>query len=579
MSANNYEDMNLKELLKKMYDEEVLIPDFQRKYVWTISDIEELFESILAGYPIGTFIFWKVNDKQLNNEQPELYKFLKTVRRRTTNMHKPINEEGENDPVNYRIAEGDYYVVLDGQQRLTSLYIAMYGSYNLLPKGGRANNNKAWIEKRLYYDFDYDSCIDPDDRGKRFRFLSDEEASECNCFPVKDIITYTDSYALSDDIKAKYNVDGKKRRDIGKLFDAICNAQIKLVHYYEIPNDCKYDDALDIFVKVNSTGQPLTKGELVFSSLVKGWQNGRKEIETLIGEMNNNGFRFDQEYVVRLLLYLSDVDTRLRVSNITDSTIHGIQKDWGKMKKICIEMSKRLKNAGVMHGNLRSYNATMPIAYYLYKGGKIEKKDYLEIRKYLALSTINRVFAGSSNSVLSSLRTAIQNAEKKDPGLKKTAFSANLFYGVNVGGPDRSYAVDKKIINRWFEIYKKGDNETYAILSLLYSDAVADDPYHQDHCHPETEFKESKLKKITTDDQKIKDWIEKCQLLPNLQLLTESQNRDVKNKMPLKDWVAKFGHEVKYCDKTISLDLKDFDRFYSHREKKMKNKLFEIFNL
>ena len=117
--SNKYIDMSAKEALKLAKDKYLLLPDIQREYVWSMEDIEKLFESIVDGYPIGSCIFWKTNKKTLNAEKPNLYFFLREFKREESKNEKASEVFGE---------EGDYYIVLDGQQRITSLNIALYGS-------------------------------------------------------------------------------------------------------------------------------------------------------------------------------------------------------------------------------------------------------------------------------------------------------------------------------------------------------------------------------------------------------------------------------------------------------------------
>jgi uncharacterized protein with ParB-like and HNH nuclease domain len=80
-----------------------------------------LFESIADGYPLGFCIFWKTTRKVLNEEQPNFYYFVTNFEHWKTKNEKGSDTYGE---------EADYYIVLDGQQRLTALNIALYGYYS-----------------------------------------------------------------------------------------------------------------------------------------------------------------------------------------------------------------------------------------------------------------------------------------------------------------------------------------------------------------------------------------------------------------------------------------------------------------
>ncbi len=81
----------------------IKIPKFQREFVWSISKTAQLLDSILKGYPIGTFILWQTNEK-LNNV------------RNIGNTNLPNSEAR------------DIQYVLDGQQRIISLFAAYTGA-------------------------------------------------------------------------------------------------------------------------------------------------------------------------------------------------------------------------------------------------------------------------------------------------------------------------------------------------------------------------------------------------------------------------------------------------------------------
>lgn len=93
--------LNYQSLIAKIEQGNIKIPQFQRKFVWDINATAGLLDSILKGYPIGSFIIWKTNER------------LRSVRN-IGEMNFPDTPSG--DMVQY---------VLDGQQRMTSLYVAL----------------------------------------------------------------------------------------------------------------------------------------------------------------------------------------------------------------------------------------------------------------------------------------------------------------------------------------------------------------------------------------------------------------------------------------------------------------------
>ena len=96
--SRRYDDI-IRNIEKGIYQ----IPKFQRDFVWDKNKSAKLIESLLKGYPIGSFILWKTKER------------LKSLKKLGGEILKEIEE-------------GDFvYYILDGQQRITSLYLAIKG--------------------------------------------------------------------------------------------------------------------------------------------------------------------------------------------------------------------------------------------------------------------------------------------------------------------------------------------------------------------------------------------------------------------------------------------------------------------
>lgn len=105
-----------------------VMPAFQRHYVWNMEKIEKLWDSILQGYPISTFLFWRIDENNVSNDT-YFCDFMKEIRFDSSKKAKDVN---------YNLRTIDFSVsdtaVLDGQQRLTSLFISLLGETGLLQK-------------------------------------------------------------------------------------------------------------------------------------------------------------------------------------------------------------------------------------------------------------------------------------------------------------------------------------------------------------------------------------------------------------------------------------------------------------
>lgn len=109
--------ITIAQAIEHIHRNEYLLPAFQRDFVWSAEQIEKLFDSLMKGYPISSMLFWKV--KGGTKTDFRFYKFLSAF----IQYHRICNDPIPTDNIN------DFYAVLDGQQRLTSLYIGLCGSY------------------------------------------------------------------------------------------------------------------------------------------------------------------------------------------------------------------------------------------------------------------------------------------------------------------------------------------------------------------------------------------------------------------------------------------------------------------
>ena len=569
---NKYIDMSAREALKLAKDRYLLLPDIQREYVWGMRDIEKLFDSIVDGYPIGSCIFWKTNKKVINESKPNLYYFLREYKQWTTKNEKAPELFGE---------EGDYYIVLDGQQRITSLNIAFYGSYTSF-KGGRghaASNPKYWITRELYYNLDFykedqDPMRDDEHPPKRFMFLSETEAKKGNYYKIKNLLAFDDTNALLREL-IRSDFDTQIQDDLTNLYGRTLSSNSDgLIHYYCVSENT-YDEALDIFVRVNSTGRKLSKSDLLFSTLIDGWKNGKESIDKLLEYVNYQGehFSFTRDYLMRLMLVLVDAPTNLKIESFDRNSVANIRSNWDNISNALKKMVSVLVSMGMSDAFLSSYNATMPIVYYLYKGGRIEGDDDLnEAKKFLHVSMAKGLFGVASNEALRSTRKALAETD-----CKKAQFSLTLFKDVILTG-NRSFIPAESDIDYWLDNYLIGQN-TYIILSLLYPELKLDQvTFHQDHCHPHALFEKSQIKPLGLSDEKIAEWQVKRNKIANLQLL-EGRENESKNKTPLKQWIEDGGKTIKFLPAGISLELSAFDEFYEARRALIKKELMSIFGI
>ena len=157
-----YEKKSVRSVIGDINSRKIYLPAIQRKYVWDDDQITRLMDSIMLGYPIGTFLFWKVKKTVINKKEYSMYEFIKDFHERDLYKNPPAPQ-----PFPIGSDEETIWAILDGQQRLTSMYIALQGSVSRKLPNKRWKNNDAFPQKELFFNL-------------HSRGISEDDRSECN---------------------------------------------------------------------------------------------------------------------------------------------------------------------------------------------------------------------------------------------------------------------------------------------------------------------------------------------------------------------------------------------------------------
>ena len=540
-----------------------LLPAIQRKFEWSHEKIEVLFDSIMRNYPINSFMMWNVSSDVTKNNY-KFYEFLKEYREFFNDENPHINTKGYSD----------FFAVIDGQQRLTSLYIGLKGTYAYkMPRKWWKDNEECLPTRKLYINLA--SPLENDERKMiyDFKFLSEDDVSKLSkiedIFLVNDIYLYRDPDALEDFLSDhEWHDKDFARKTLRKLRKVVF--EDNLINYYqeEIQD---LDIVLDIFIRTNSGGKPLSFSDLLMSITTANWtKDARKEFKSLIDAVYANNFIISADLVLKCCLVLFNDNIKFQVSNFNSDSVRNFDSNWERIRK-CIEVTfELLKKWGFNDSSLRAKNAVIPIVYYIYyknieneilKENKHqeEKKD---MRKWLCISLLKGVFGGQSDSVLTSIRKVLQK------NIGNNIFPFEQIKAEFAGNDAKSLSFSDEVIEDILKTQKDAPN-CYAILALLYSHLQYDTIlYHKDHLHPKSKFE--KIKETPDFDKEKFEFYknpENWNSVLNLQLLPDSTNIS-KNDEDLKKWVTDNGIDLgtHLIPKDVSLDFNDFEAFISKRK-------------
>lgn len=579
-----YDKQTIYNLMHKIGKGEMFLPALQRKYVWSDEQIIRLMDSILRGYPIGTPVFWKVHKTAVEEKGYALYKFIRDYHEKDCYQNEqagPVSYEYYDDPEKRR--EEAVWAVLDGQQRLASLYVALMGSVSRKIPWKHRSNNDAYPKKELYF------CIaeDEEDETERteeneedrarypFRFFSKKEgkADPSKWYRVKDL--FSPNWNVDKAAAAfPWGSKGKAREKL-KMLHRLCEYE---VHYLELEQDT-FDDVLDIFVRLNSGGTVLSKSDLLFSTIVSHWDAAREKMDALLRDINkDNAFRFSIDFIMRTCLYLTGSSINLKVEAFGRKSVEQIRDEWDGIEKAIRKTVDLLKEFGFCAENIRSYAAVIPMVYHFFCNGKCDEANKVSLRKYFILAQVNQVFGASTNTALESIRK-VQMEQKGT----LCQFDLAALQKVTFGG-EKKLSCSEERLDGYFE----NENMTcnFMLLSLLYPNLKLDQvKFHVDHMHPYSAFEGKQLNTFQHSDGSFYTQEEKERLrhrrntLANLQLLEGSENES-KNKAPLKEWIETHNRSsVKYLPDAVSYELKDCETFWNERAKLMRDALKKKLNM
>ena len=581
MSSGFQNPITIKDAIDKIHSRQFLLPAIQRKFTWNSGQIEMLFDSILRGYPINSFMLWKISDSEIKSGY-KFYEFLTTYREFFAENNKDIDTKGV----------PDFEAVIDGQQRLTSLYIGLRGSYAYkMPRKWWKNTEECLPTRKLFLNLgspvkqQYDN-----QKAFDFRFLSKSDLDKFNkaqdgsvWFEVGQILDLDSTKKVMRYLSDNNLADNDYAYDtMSTLYEAI---HVKRLINYYLQEEQEPDKVLDIFIRTNSGGTPLSFSDLLMSIASANWKkiDARKEIDNIVNEIygiGRPGFLIDKDFVLKTCLVLFVDNIKFQLKNFTYENVQLFETNWDKVKKSIVAAFTLFEKLGFNNSTFRAKNAAIPVIYYIYYNNLADAvvkatydiEDKKNITKWLTLTFIKSIFGGQTDSVLVSMRRVLKETDNKK-------FPVQELMDAFKNDPARNYSFDDEFLDGLLEA-QKDSNDAFYVLHLLYPNLdYFNQDFHQDHLHPATTFYNvNKLEaSIPEADREFAADIKNWNSVANLQLLNGLMNES-KNDMPLVDWASKNNIEKKalFISDSTSLEIKDFKAFIIDRRVILKEYLKEI---
>ena len=356
----------ISKLLDSVKELDIVIPEFQREYVWSLEQAKELMASLFQEYPTGSILVWETNNP------PEI----------------------KNNAVS-REKMGWIKVLLDGQQRLTTLYLLIRGEIPPYYKESDISHDP----RHLYFNL----------RTGEFNYYQKQKMADSpfwksvvECFNKK-----LDAFTLIENLHLE---DAKEKLEIGKTVNdnLVRLRAISDIDYFvqSVPQGLDIDKAIDIFDRVNSMGTKLTDAELVLTHIAGKWPQARRVMKQKIEDYEKAGFFFELDLLTRcfvVLLTSSALFEKMTEDTYKNTSEETYKEVWEKLVKILNYLIPILKQSAYISGSkdMSTNNVLVPLIAYLSKnGGAFESGQKNQFLYWMFLALIWGRYSGQTDQRL-----------------------------------------------------------------------------------------------------------------------------------------------------------------------------------
>lgn len=235
--------LTVNQLIEKIDTGELGLPELQRPFIWKDTKVRNLFDSMMRGYPIGYLMLWEC-------PAPEK---KKTIGVETHSYNSPKE------------------VIIDGQQRLTSLYAVIKGKKIV---------NKDFDERSV--EISYNPLLNVFEVGNQATKKDPEWI-----YNISEVFTTSSFKFINGFIETLKNyreskfltLSDEEQETISENINTLVNLKDHTLPVFDIESNAEEEDVAEIFVRVNSDGVSLKQNDFILTLLSLYWEEGRKDIE------------------------------------------------------------------------------------------------------------------------------------------------------------------------------------------------------------------------------------------------------------------------------------------------------------
>jgi len=381
MSLGKPDKEKIKDVVDAIDNGDFKLPNIQRPFVWNPDRLLQLLDSIMKGYPFGSITLWNPSD----GIDIRVRDFIKDY---TSGMKLKSNIADQNN----------FYLVLDGQQRLQSLYVSLVGSYD---------SKKVYFKLDANQDEPYFYLLNPDKVKNEFLIRPNELLK----LKTKDKSKFLE----------KFNVDSVKKSLIEMNIDVFKEQFVieNLIYFLPpVENDVSIDEVVEIFIRVNSGGITLNTADLIFSTIVSRVSEFEDKFNDLLDCLNDNErFNFDISFLIKASLVIFGKGAKYDIKKLKDeSYIEELYCNFGGFKDSLISTMNFVKNKMKIKNEkfLKSKNSLIPIIDWVYNQThhQVTETEECKLKQYLYLVSNNQFFSYGADGKLDAIHKIVSDSSK-----------------------------------------------------------------------------------------------------------------------------------------------------------------------
>ena len=518
-----YHSWTLKEYIKKISDGNIRVPLFQRKFVWTQTDIISFLNALITNaFPFGNIVCWEDQNKELK---------LKLER---NEYIKQFKSESKRESSNDSLSSTTW--ILDGQQRTTTII-----SQLINPKNTKITSTK---HKNLYFSFDKNQFVKGDTKN----------ISDGNCIHVHDLLS---TEIKSNDLCQIYGIHINVATDIIKLRKKIWDIKIGVTSI----KNTDLNNAINIFTEMNSKGKKLTFYDIAcakwhaldldinLEKQIKQWKekvdyepDDKTILQTIYILLDKNVISSADilKYDVLKKDEFQNATNQKEIKNILQSIMTNVWKALDKAHDFLIS-DMNFKPELIPSSNLIKF-----LAYFYYKNTN-EKPTSAQIRNikmYIKKLCLDNAYTKNTNSVLKS------NIKMMDKIFETNNFANNDENSLHIKELSPEDICNIK--------YKSKSSLYYYIINLLFQEAksfensskIPTRSVHKKNSIINIHHIIPKSLKFGENKVKIKD-IDYGNSIANLAPILADENKNINNKYP-KKYLEEFAKKNDELENTLT---------------------------